>query len=260
MQVCGSCAIAVGLLSSTPRIIACTTVYFNSLQHTNMVTSATTSDTINSEGYLFTYTRDKLFTGGVGLTNPVGRYLRVNWPDGLEAQSVTAGPSPGAAKMTIKRQDNRPFAIEQLRFKLLANTGGAGASFEIMPRLNGEDMRNDPFMYNATGYYGQLFSYITPELTGADSYLMNLYVDFAIMSITIVDDAPEPPMIDLVPVSSNRVQLSWTTNSAGFVLQSCTNLTTQTWLNVTNKASTNVDVYTLELDTTGPTRYYRLKN
>src|SRR6185436_15448993 len=67
-----------------------TTVFFDSSQTTNLVTSGITSDTIDCEGYLFTVTRDKLFTGGVGLTNPIGRYLRVHWPEGLEAQAVTA--------------------------------------------------------------------------------------------------------------------------------------------------------------------------
>ena len=88
-----------------------TTVFFDSSQTTNLLNSGTTSDTISSEGYLFTVTRDKLFTGGVGLTNPVGRFLRVHWPEGLEAQAVTAGPNPSGARITIERQDGEPFAI-----------------------------------------------------------------------------------------------------------------------------------------------------
>src|SRR5512145_556837 len=75
------------------RTLAATTVFFDSSQTTNLVTSGTTSDAISSEGYLFTVTRDKLFTGGVGLTNPIGRYIRVPWPQGLEAQAVTTGPN-----------------------------------------------------------------------------------------------------------------------------------------------------------------------
>src|SRR6185503_15941486 len=97
------------LNASTTQAVS--TVLFNISQTTNLVTSGTTSDTISSEGYLFTVTRDKLFTGGAGLTNPIGRFLRVHWPDGLEAQAVTAGPNPSGARITIKRQDGEPFAI-----------------------------------------------------------------------------------------------------------------------------------------------------
>jgi hypothetical protein len=66
---------------------AVTIVIFDASQTTTLVSSNTTSDTISSEGYLFTYTRDKLFTGGT--TNIIGRPVRVPWPAGLEAQYVT---------------------------------------------------------------------------------------------------------------------------------------------------------------------------
>ena len=80
-------------LGSILRASGAVTVFFDAAQTTNLVLSGTTSDTISSEGYLFTFTRDKLFTGGVGLTNPIGRMVRVPWPSGLEAQAVTAGPA-----------------------------------------------------------------------------------------------------------------------------------------------------------------------
>lgn len=82
---------------------AVTTVFFDASQSTNLVATNTTSDTISTAGYLFTYTRDKLFTGGT--TNIIGRPVRVSWPDGLEAQYVTAGPNPGKATITVRRVD-----------------------------------------------------------------------------------------------------------------------------------------------------------
>jgi hypothetical protein len=129
---------------------AVTTVFFDSSQTTNLVSSGTTSDTIRSEGYLFTVTRDKLFTGGVGLTNPIGRYIRVPWPDGMEAQALTTGPVQSGARIDIKREDGQTFAIESFTAQLLANTAGAGGAWEIMPMLNGEDGVPDPFIYDAT--------------------------------------------------------------------------------------------------------------
>lgn len=71
---------------------AVTTTFFDASQTMTLVASGTTSDTISTEGYLFTYTLDKLFTGGVGLTTPIGRTQIVQWPTGLHAQAVTSGP------------------------------------------------------------------------------------------------------------------------------------------------------------------------
>ena len=59
------------LLAAAWEVPAVTTVFFNSGQVTNLVSANATSDTISSEGYLFTCTRDKLFTGGT--TNVTGR-------------------------------------------------------------------------------------------------------------------------------------------------------------------------------------------
>ena len=112
--------------SAAPRIAwAVTTVFFDPSQTTNLVATATTSDTWGSEGYLFTVSRDKLFTGGVGLTNPIGRSIRIPWPAGLEAQGITAGPNPGGARIEIRRANGQPFAIESFTAQLLANTAGA---------------------------------------------------------------------------------------------------------------------------------------
>ena len=86
---------------------ASTVAFFDLSQVASNVASGVTSDTIRSSGYLFTYTRDKLFTGGVGMTEPIGRPVRVAWPDGVEAQAVTTGPSPSGAIVIIKRVDDR---------------------------------------------------------------------------------------------------------------------------------------------------------
>jgi len=238
---------------------AVTTVFFNSSQTTNLVASGTTSDTLSSEGYLFTLTRDKLFTGGVGLTNPIGRTVRIPWPDGLEAQAVTTGPALSAAKITIKRQDGQLFAIESFTAKLLANTAGAGGAFEIMPLLNGQDGVPDPFLYDATGYYGQNFTYHSPELTGFDAYIMTLYVDYAWMSLTVVDASLPPPFLDILQVDGATVQLSWPTNAADFVLESATSLPATVWSPVTNGFAINGDLFTVQLEIAGAQRLFRLR-
>lgn len=176
-------------------------VFFNGGQSWTDVASGVTSDTSSSEGYLFTYTRDKLFTGGVGLTEPIGRYVQVSWPDGIHAQAVTSGPNPGKARITISREDGDVFDLVAFNAKLLANTAGAGGSFEIMPKLsNGEDAFNDPLYFDATGIAGNTFTYgptptyqgqSTNLLKGYGTYSIDLYVDFALTSLT-VDGAPVP--------------------------------------------------------------------
>jgi len=238
---------------------AATTVFFDSSQTTNLVTSGTTSDTISSEGYLFTVTRDKLFTGGVGLTNPIGRYLRVHWPDGLEAQAVTAGPNPSGARITIKRQDGEPFAVQSFNFQLLANTAGAGASLEVMPMLNGEDAFPDPVMYDATGYAGRRFTNNTPQLSGFDAYKMSLYVDFALMRLTVVEASPPRPTLDLVQLDAVTIELSWPTNAVGYVLESATNFPAQAWSPVTNSVTTSGDLFFVQSSITGSRQFYRLR-
>ncbi len=238
---------------------AVTTVFFDSSQTTNLVSSATTSDTISSEGYLFTVTRDKLFTGGVGLTNPIGRSIRVPWPDGLEAQAVTAGPVLSGARIDIRREDGQLFAIESFTAQLLANTAGAGGRWEIMPLLNGEDGVPDPFTYNATGNAGNRFSYNTPELSGFDAYKMTLYVDFALMSLTVVDASLPPPALEILQMDPASVQISWPTNAVGYALESATNLPAQAWIPVTNRVTINGHFSTVQLDATGPRRFFRLR-
>ena len=250
-------AAMLGVLFNPAPARAITTVFFNSSQTTNLVASGTTSDTISTEGYLFTFTRDRLFSGGTGVTN--GRAERISWPAGLEAQAVTAGPTPSGAQFLLTRQDAELFAIPSFTAKLLANTFGAGASIEIMPLLNGEDARANPFPYDASGYYGQNFSYTTPELAGYDAYKITLYVDFALMNLTLVDPSIPPPPLDVVPVAPGLVEISWSTNAFRYTLESANNLPATTWSPVTNNAVMNGDLFTVQLDTSGPQQLFRLR-
>lgn len=181
---------------------ATVTVFFNPEQTATPVSSGITSDTISSEGYLFTYTRDKLFTGGGSV--PIGRSERVSWPEGVEAQAVTT-PPPGVtdykARLTIARVDGGVFDMTAITFRLLANTGATGAAVEIMPLVNGEDAFNDPLYFDASGYYGQSFSYdespspwgSTALLKGFDTYKIALFVDFAFTALTLQDPTVTPP-------------------------------------------------------------------
>lgn len=177
---------------------ASTVVFFDSSQVATNVASGVTSDTISSNGFLFTYTHDKLFTGGIG-PDPIGRMVHVPWPEGIEAQSVTTPPPGGnsqKAQIFIERVDGNAFDLTSFTAKLLANTSGAGGSIEIMPSLNGEDAFNDPLYFNATGNYGQSFSYDTsPNYLGStallknfESYKVTLYVDFAFTALVMTGD------------------------------------------------------------------------
>ena len=206
--------LAVGVITSGFHGVAAyadVTVFFDSSQTAVDVASGTTSDTISSNGYLFTYTRDKLFTGGVGMPDPVGRAVRVPWPEGVEAQAVTV-PPPGVtdykARITLSRVDSDVFDLNAFSFQLLGNTYGAGATIEIMPLVDGEDALNDPVFFDANGYYGQVFSYNeqspsylgnTSSLKGYDTYKIGLYVDFALKGLTLEGTpVPEPSTLMLL--------------------------------------------------------------
>ena len=176
---------------------AATMTFFDPSQNATLITEGATWDKIRSNGYYFTYTRDKLFTGGG--PNPIGRYVRIPWPEGVEAQAVTAGPNPGKAKITIERVDGNIFDFTSFTAKLLANTAGAGGTWEVVPFLNGQEVLPNPVTFDATGYYGSTFSYntspnpwgSTAQLTGYDKYSIDLYVDFALIGLTF-EGAPIP--------------------------------------------------------------------
>ena len=253
--------VAAGLfsLSGSHAALGVTTAFFDSSQTTNWVASETTSDTLRSEGYLFTITRDKLFTGGVGLTNPIGRAIRIPWPTGLEAQAVTTGPVLSGAKITIQREDGQTFAIESFTNKLLANTAGAGGAFEIMPLLHGEDGLPDPLAYDASGMYGNSFTYHTPELAGFDAYIMTLYVDYALMSLTVVDASLPPPALEIVQGGATSVQLAWPMSAAGYALESAVDLVIPVWTPVTNGVALEGEHFTVTLEALEAQRMYRLR-
>lgn len=185
-------------------------IFFDDCQTATLIDSGVTSDTISSNGYQFFYTRDKLFTGGTG--QPIGRQVRVPWPDGVEAQAVTT-PPPGVtdyhARITLQRVDGQVFDLHSFTAKLLANTGGAGGAIEIMPLVDGEDAFADPIFFDVSGYYGQTFSYDTSPnpwgstalLTGFDTYKVALYVDFAFIALQL-DSALQNPQACCLPDDS----------------------------------------------------------
>ncbi|MBS0188246.1 MAG: hypothetical protein JSS51_09265 [Planctomycetes bacterium] len=173
---------------------ATTTLFFNPSQVATPVSSGVTSETISSNGYRFTLTRDKLFTGGTGTV--IGRTVRIPWPQGIEAQAVTTPPPGGTsrpAQITIQRDDGGAFDLKAFTAHLLANTAATGASIEIMPLLDGEDAFRDPLYFLASGYYGSTFSYdetpnywgCTALLKGYDTYKVTLFVDFAFTALTL---------------------------------------------------------------------------
>lgn len=212
--------------------IAAVTVYFDPSQIATLVEEGTTFDTISCEGYLFTYTRDKLFTGGGSV--PIGRPVRVPWPDGIEAQYVTAGPAPGKAKITIRRIDGGLFDLTSFTARLLANAG-AGRAIEIVPVLNGEEPLNDPLFFDVSGNYGNDFSYdtspnplgSTAALVNYDTYMINLTLDYALTSLTLTDPSlpsavsgeSRTSSTEFLLVSPNpagsRVQISLTGEKSG---------------------------------------------
>lgn len=251
--------VVVAVVCAVTSARAVTTTFFDITQGTNLVASGTTSDTISSQGYEFTLTRDKLFTGGVGLTNPIGRYIRIPWPDGLEAQAVTSVPNPGKARIDIRRQDGARFALGSFTARLLANTSGAGGALEVMPMLNGEDALPEPIMCGMTGYAGQSFAFITPQLVGFDAYKMTLYVDYALMTLTVVDASVPHHILSLSQLDASTIQISWPATAFDYILESAASLPAEAWAAVTNTATLEGDMLTVHCSVDAQARFYRLR-
>lgn len=195
---------------SAPTVRAAATVFFDASQVATLISNGATSDTISSDGYLFTYTRDKLFTGGLG-TNPIGRPVRVAWPEGIEAQYVTSGPQTAKASITIRRLDGAVFDVVSFTARLLANAG-AGRALEVVPKLDGEEPLNDPLFFDVYGNYGNEFSYdtspnhlgSTAALTNYDTYVVNLTLDYALVALALESATPNRAPASL-QLSSNTV-------------------------------------------------------
>lgn len=198
---------------------AVVTVYFSPDQVASLVNAGVTSDEITCNGYSFTYTRDKLFTGGTGTV--IGRPVRVTWPTGIEAQYVTTGPNPSKAQITVKRVDGAVFALTSFTAKLLANAG-AGRAIEVVPLLGGQKLLNDPLSFDVSGNYGNSFSYdtspnpwgSTAALTGYDEYRIGLTLDYALTALTLTDDSA-PLGVESGPAGTRANGLTLAPNPAG---------------------------------------------
>ncbi len=197
LMTAAAAAFLVLLPNAAPAVV---TVYFDPSQVATLVDEGVTSDTVECQGYLFTSTRDKLFTGGGSVI--IGRQVRIPWPGGLEAQYVTAGPLPTKASITVRRQDGGVFDLTSFTAHLLGNAG-AGRAVEIVPLLGGEELLPDPLYFDVSGNYGFEFSYdtspnpwgSTAALVGYDEYRINLTLDFALTALTLTD-ASQPSGVD----------------------------------------------------------------
>ena len=223
-----------------------------------MVASNMTTITLSSGGYLFTYSQDGYFTGGLG-GGPIGRFFTVFWPNGVQAQAYTEGPLIGTgANITIKRVDGNLFDLQSFTGKILLNTAGAGGAFEVTPQLNGNDALGSPFQYDCTGYAGNSFSY-TPALIGYDTFQIHMWGDFALTQLTLVDASVIPePKLHITLTSSNYVRVNWPTNSTDFTLLQKTNLATGNWSVVTNSVSVAGTNHEATVPVSNGARFFRL--
>ena len=111
----------------------------------------------------------------------------------MQAQAITAGPHAGrGANITLQRADGKAFDLQAFTGKILLNTAGAGAAFEIMPQFNGNDAFPNPLQYDCTGYTGASFPY-TPALSGYDTYQIHMWGDYALTALTLIDTNPPVP-------------------------------------------------------------------
>lgn len=159
-------------------------------------------DTYTSNGYIFTVTRDKLFTGGLPGGEPIGRDLDIELPQGLEAQALSVlPPSVGdnKARIEISRVDGEPFDLNAFTMMMLwTQTNPIETLYEIMPIYNDEDAFDEPIRFYGTGHYGDTFHYDqtsvptnTSLFVGYHAYKIKFLLDFALISLVV--DGPACP-------------------------------------------------------------------
>ena len=207
---------ACGCVLGISAAQAVTNFFFTGSQSAMVASSNINAITIQSDAYQFTYSVDGYWAPCSGCAS-TGRFFSVFWPTGVQAQAITAGPlTNSGANITIKRTDGKPFNFWAFTGKLLANTWGTGAAFEIMPQLNGEDALNDPLMSDASGSAGQSFP-STPMLSGYEAYKIHLFVDYALTALTLIDTNNSPPValgsgffqLTGQPLAINIADLTW---------------------------------------------------
>ncbi len=201
-------------LLGPPAARAVTNVFFDASQTSTLVVSNINAVTIRSGDYLFTYSADGYWSAGGGA--PTGRFFSVLWPNGVQAQAITAGPSLGTgANITLQRADGKLFDVQAFTGKILLNTAGAGGAFEIMPQLNGNDAFNNPLQYDCTGYGGASFSYTT-ALANYDTYQVHMWGDFALTALTLIDtNPPVAPAPNFTILASASPAAAGTAGGAG---------------------------------------------
>ena len=119
--------------------------FFDASQSYQLNTAGKYSNSLTTQGYVFTYSQDKV----------LGRPITVTWPTGLEMQSVSGVPLPATLKVQIfisffnkftsvcyeimltffigkvQRVDLKPFTITTFTVRLICSTLATGASIEV---------------------------------------------------------------------------------------------------------------------------------
>ena len=195
-----SASVALALGAASPAL-AVTNTFFSPSQTATLIVSNINAVTIQSGDYRFTYSADGYWSSGGGPST--GRFFTILWPTGVQAQAITAGPSLGAgANITLKRADGKVFDLQAFTGKILLNTGGAGAAFEVMPLLNGADGLLNPLTFDCSGSYGATFP-CTPALSGYDTYKIHMWGDFALTALTMVDTNPPIPPATMFAIATS---------------------------------------------------------
>ena len=125
---------------------------------------------------------------------------------------------------------------------------GIGETFGIGPA----PFDTHPIWNIANGTGGRTYSLTVKfrDLTGtyADS-------DPFVLSFT-----PLQYQLDILPLDSRHATLSWSTNAAGWELQSCASVGTTNWQTVTNVPATVGTNFSLDISLAGTNQFFRLSH
>jgi formylglycine-generating enzyme required for sulfatase activity len=89
--------------------------------------------------------------------------------------------------------------------------------------------------------------------------LANFYVGFRCVSVSGASAQPATPLLSIAAVGGGQVQLTWSTNYTGYILQATPNLSPANWQTVSNSVGIAGQQYSVAVGTANSARFFRLQ-
>jgi len=184
------------------------------------------------------------------------------------SQAVVPGPGLDQIELHAYFQDGSIFyTVYDRSSGLNAHVWNGGSVQGVLPvSADSGTFRITRIGSTVTGYFNgaTLSSETRPAaLTGIAFVLQNNQGSDDTISVTFDNfslTAPSvPPTLNIVAAGPQQVQVTWTPNSLGYLLEQTASLASPAWEAVTNVPSFTENRFLLKLDASAPQRFFRLR-